>query len=117
MGKASIEFCVIVLFPNSCLHQFMVSIQRLGGSQEGSKGDSLSGAIVVGVVVVLVSAIIITIVVVVRRRRRKPYDFSERIRELSEHMRGADGLIKPREVKREAVRLLQVREEDKVSTR
>ena len=46
------------------------------------------------------------------RRRTKPYNFEDRLRELAEHLQDADGLRKPREIRRDAVRLLTVRRLD-----
>jgi hypothetical protein len=39
---------------------------------------------------------------------RRPFDFEERLLELRQHMRGDDGLVKPREIRRQAATLLEV---------
>ena len=43
------------------------------------------------------------------RAAEEPYDFERRLEELAAHMKGADGLVEPREIRREAVKVLQVR--------
>jgi hypothetical protein len=38
------------------------------------------------------------------------YDFEARLRDLASHMKGADGLVRPREIRREAVKPLEARD-------
>lgn len=75
-----------------------------------AKSSSASSTItmVAAIASVVAGSLIIVTAVIVQKIRARPYDFADSLKELSTHLKGPEGLVKPREIRRDAVRLLQV---------
>jgi hypothetical protein len=103
--KVTLVFTAVDESGNKASCELVVEVARAVTSNRADNNNTIFAiGVSVGAALILV-AIIVTLVVA-RRRRVKPYNFEDRLRELAEHLRDKNGLVKPREIRHEAVKLL-----------
>jgi serine/threonine protein kinase len=109
--KVTLVFTAVDEWGNTASCDLAVDVTRLSTSTGGGDNTTAdnNGTIVVvgaslGAALILVALVVA--LVVIRRRRAKPYNFEDRLRELAEHLKDKNGLVRPREIRRDAVKLL-----------